>query len=66
MTGAPLRAGSFMHRWTAAVVKVRGRARMLGFGPVYFFMASAMASSKVARVLRPMLRAMPGPRAPTM
>ena len=57
---------SFMQRWTAAVVKVLGRARMLGFGPTYFFMASARASSMVARVLRPIPRAMPGSRAPTM
>ena len=52
--------GSFMHRWTAVVVNVRGRARMFGFGPTIFFFASSSASSNVARVLSPMPRAMPG------
>ena len=28
--------GSFMHRCTAAVVKVWGSARMFGLGPTYF------------------------------
>lgn len=60
------RSSSAMHRWTAPSLKVLGRARMLGLGPTYFFMASANASSKVALVFRPMLRAIPGSWAPTM
>ena len=45
---------SFMQRWTLAVLKVRGRARMLGCCSVYFLIASASASSIVALVLKPM------------
>ena len=62
----PCRPSSFMHRCTAPSLKVWGRAKILGLGPVNFRLASSMASSKVARVLRPMPRAMPGSWAPTM
>ena len=54
------RSSSFMHRWTAPSLKVWGSAKILGLGPVNFRLASSKASSKVARVLRPMPRAMPG------
>ena len=46
-------ARSFIQRWTEAVLKVPGRARMFGCGPTNFFIASESASSKVARVFNP-------------
>jgi hypothetical protein len=42
-----------MHKCTAAVLKALGKARIFGLGPVYFFMASAKASSKLLLVFMP-------------
>ena len=59
-------AGFSMHRWTEAHLKVCGRAKILGFPPTNFRLASSSASSNVALVFSPMLRARPGSSAPTM